>query len=270
MYENLDFIYTMGYEIADRTFKNKNVQKLLNSGEKFDVVIMEHFLNEALIGLGHHFKAPVILMSTVATNCFSNYIMANPAPSSYVPNLRSTLTKNMNFWQRLQSFGFNFIFDVSTQMMHLPRQRTVFKRYIETDLELDDVLYNVSLILANSHVSINDAVPLVPSIIEIGGYHINPPKKLPDDLQNFLDNAKDGVILFSMGSNLKSKDLSEGVRNTLLKTFSKIKQQVLWKFETDLPDTPPNVKIMNWLPQQDILGEKSILKKMTHLMFLFI
>jgi hypothetical protein len=162
MYENLDFIYTMGYEIADRTFKNKNVQKLLNSGEKFDVVIMEHFLNEALIGLGHHFKAPVILMSTVATNCFSNYIMANPAPSSYVPNLRSTLTKNMNFWQRLQSFGFNFIFDVSTQMMHLPRQRTVFKRYIDTDLEFDDVLYNVSLILANSHVSINDAVPLVP------------------------------------------------------------------------------------------------------------
>jgi hypothetical protein len=61
-----------------------------------------------------------------------------------------------------------------------------------------------------------------------------------------------------MGSNLKSKDLSEGVRNTLLKTFSKIKQQVLWKFETDLPDTPPNVKIMNWLPQQDILAHPNV------------
>jgi hypothetical protein len=235
--------------------------KLLNSGEKFDVVIMEHFLNEALIGFGHHFKAPVILMSTVGTNCFANYIMANPAPSSYVPNLRSSQTRNMNFWQRLQSFGLNLIYDVSTQVMHLPKQRTVFKRYIDTDLELDDVLYNVSLILANSHVSVNDAVPLVPSITEIGGYHINPPKKLPDDLQNFLDNAKDGVILFSMGSNLKGKYFSEDVRDSLLKAFSKIKQQVLWKFETDLPDTPPNVKIMTWLPQQDILGEKSIVQK---------
>ncbi|KAH0809858.1 hypothetical protein GEV33_012934 [Tenebrio molitor] len=190
--------------------------------------------------------------------------MANPAPSSYVPTLSGAFTKHMNFWQRLQNFLVRTVLDLVRETIHLPKQRKIFKKYIDTDLELDDVLYNVSLIFANSHVSISDPLPLVPSIIEIGGYHISPPKKLPDDLQSFLDNAKDGVILFSMGSNLKSKDLSEDVRNILLKALSKVKQQVLWKFETDLADTPPNVKIMKWLPQQDILAHPNVRAFISH------
>ncbi|CAH1375667.1 hypothetical protein MTP99_017076 [Tenebrio molitor] len=264
MIQTMTEMFNMGGEIADRTLKNENVQKLLHSGENFDVVVMEYFINDALLGIGHHFKAPVILISPIATNGFANFIMANPAPSSYVPTLSGAFTKHMNFWQRLQNFLVRTVLDLVRETIHLPKQRKIFKKYIDTDLELDDVLYNVSLIFANSHVSISDPLPLVPSIIEIGGYHISPPKKLPDDLQSFLDNAKDGVILFSMGSNLKSKDLSEDVRNILLKALSKVKQQVLWKFETDLADTPPNVKIMKWLPQQDILAHPNVRAFISH------
>ena len=41
-----------------------------------------------------------------------------------------------------------------------------------------------------------------------------------------------------------------------LESFSKLKQRVLWKWETDsLPGQPSNVKLGKWLPQSDILGE---------------
>lgn len=70
-----------------------------------------------------------------------------------------------------------------------------------------------------------------------------------------MDNAKDGVILFSMGSNLKSADLPTQKRDAILKTFAKLKQKVIWKWEADsLPGQPPNVKLMKWLPQNDIMG----------------
>jgi hypothetical protein len=50
--------------------------------------------------------------------------------------------------------------------------------------------------------------------------------------------------------------MPESKRNAFLKVFSKLKQQVLWKWETDtLPGQPRNVKLGKWLPQSDILGK---------------
>jgi hypothetical protein len=64
-----------------------------------------------------------------------------------------------------------------------------------------------------------------------------------------------------MGSNLKSSLMPESKRNAFLEVFSKLKQHVLWKWETDtLPGQPKNVKLGKWLPQSDILGECSCLR----------
>lgn len=75
------------------------------------------------------------------------------------------------------------------------------------------------------------------------------------DLQKLLDNAKNGLIYFSMGSNLKSKDLPDEMKESILKVFSELKQTVLWKFEEVLPNAPKNVHIVNWAPQNSILGK---------------
>lgn len=70
-----------------------------------------------------------------------------------------------------------------------------------------------------------------------------------------MDNAKHGVIYFSMGSNLRSKHFPEVLRRQLLKVFSELKQTVIWKFEEDLPNRPSNVHVIQWAPQQSILGK---------------
>jgi UDP:flavonoid glycosyltransferase YjiC (YdhE family) len=268
--ENISSLFRMSSLITQYTLANQNVQRLMNSGEEFDVIIVEHFLNDALVGLGHHFKAPVVLLSSVISSVMNNYIFANPAPASYVPSKGGVVTKHMNFWQRLQNLLTVCFFNLIMEFHHLPTQREIFKKYISKDVDLDDVLYNTSLMLTNSHVSVSDAVPLVPSVIEIGGFHVNPSKKLPANLQNYLDEAEEGVVLFSLGSTLKSKDLTPRVIDSMLKAFSKIKQKVLWKFEADLSELPENVKIMKWLPQQDILAHPNVRAFITHGGFLSI
>jgi glucuronosyltransferase len=78
-------------------------------------------------------------------------------------------------------------------------------------------------------------------------------------LQKYLDEASDGVIYFSMGSKIKSSQMPESMRNAFVEAFSKLKQQVLWKWETDtLPGQPKNLKLRKWLPQPDILGENFV------------
>jgi glucuronosyltransferase len=79
---------------------------------------------------------------------------------------------------------------------------------------------------------------------------------LHQELQKYLDESPDGVIYFSMGSLLQGYLMPESKRNAFLGAFSKLKQRVLWKWESDtLPGEASNVKFGKWLPQTDILGE---------------
>ena len=50
-----------------------------------------------------------------------------------------------------------------------------------------------------------------------------------------------------------------------LEVFSKLKQKVLWKWETEKMDgLPKNVMLSKWLPQQDVLGHPNVKLFITH------
>ncbi|RZC32757.1 UDPGT and/or Glyco tran 28 C domain containing protein, partial [Asbolus verrucosus] len=252
-------------QLSELTLNHSNVQQLLNSDEKFDVVIVEQFLNEAHKAFATHFKAPLILFSTVGASAWVNLLVGNPAPPSYVPSLLLSYSCNMTFTERVV----NSLMHLFTECLHNfylnPKQDQLIKKYFPNGPNLNDVLYNASIVLMNSHPSTNQAVPYVPNMIDIGGFHVKTPKPLPKDLQNFLDSGKDGVIYFSLGSNLKSSDLPLVKRQAFLNTFSKLKQKILWKWEEDvLPSQPSNVKLGKWLPQQDILAHPNVKLFITH------
>lgn len=78
------------------------------------------------------------------------------------------------------------------------------------------------------------------------------------DLKDFLDSATNGFVYFSLGSNVKSKELQAESLKSILETLGELPLKVLWKFEADpdaMPGKPDNVKLIKWAPQLDILGE---------------
>lgn len=83
-------------------------------------------------------------------------------------------------------------------------------------------------------------------------------------MQTFLDGAEHGAILFSLGSNIKSSDLDEKKVHALLKAFGKLKQRVLWKWDTELLGIPENVIVSKWLPQDGILAHKNMRLFISH------
>ena len=79
-------------------------------------------------------------------------------------------------------------------------------------------------------------------------------------MQKWFDEAADGVIYFSLGTNFRSIDLPEAKRDAILKTFAKLKQRVLWKWENDtMPGKPKNVMIKKWTSQTNVLGNSLII-----------
>lgn len=66
----------------------------------------------------------------------------------------------------------------------------------------------------------------------------------------WLDNAPNGVIFFSLGSNAKVSLLPPAKIKIFLNVFKKLKQRVIMKWESDvLEGKPDNVLVGKWLPQ---------------------
>lgn len=131
---------------------------------------------------------------------------------------------------------------------------------------MDEMKQNISIVLINTHFSQGNVRPNVPAFVEIGGIQARSQQlPLPIALQTLLDTSIDGVIYFSMGTNVKSTDLSQENLLVIKKVFRKFRQQVIWKFENEtIDDLPQNVYISKWLPQNDILAHKNIKLFITH------
>ncbi|KAJ3642482.1 hypothetical protein Zmor_025265 [Zophobas morio] len=258
------FFYVIG-NVTEATLSHPNVQELLQSDEKFDAVIIQEFMNEAHKGFATHFNAPMILLSPIGACAWVNPLVANPAPTSYVPDAMLSYSSQMTFTERLTNTVFHFYTHLLYHLFNFPKHARLYNEYFPNSLPFYDALYNVSLVLLNSHPSLNQPVPYVPNMVDIGGFHINPTKELPHDLQQFLDDSKEGVIYFSMGSNLKSAEFPSEKRDAFLNVFSKMKMKILWKWEEDvLPGQPKNVKLGKWLPQQEILAHPNVKLFITH------
>ncbi|CAH0555380.1 unnamed protein product [Brassicogethes aeneus] len=256
----------LGNEVTDLTFAHPNVQKLLNDKhEKFDAVIVEQFVNDAMKYFAYHFNAPLVSFSTVGANAWVNPLVGNPAPPSFVPDVFLSYSSRMSFVERLKNTLFSVISELNRHLIFFPAQNRILHKYYPDAPDLKDLLYNNSLFLLNSHVSTHSPVPLLPNMIDIGGFHVKPAKTLPKDLKDFIEGAKHGVIYFSMGSNIRSKDFPEKMRTNLLNVLKSLKQRVIWKFEDEnLPGKPDNVLISKWLPQNDILGQQNVKLFITH------
>lgn len=66
------------------TMEDPEVQKLLKSGEKFDLCIIEFLMNESLLGFGAQFGCKIIAMSTLGQVKYVNDMIHAPMPLSTV------------------------------------------------------------------------------------------------------------------------------------------------------------------------------------------
>ncbi len=74
-------------------------------------------------------------------------------------------------------------------------------------------------------------------------------------MKTFADEAKDGFIVFTLGSFVSVSTMPKETVNTFIRVFSKLPQRVVWKWEADIPQgVPSNIMMVDWLPQQDLLG----------------
>lgn len=252
--DNIDLVLQFNTIFADLLFKNQEFKQILN--ESFDLIVYDVFTTHIYTALGHHFKCPVVLLSTTPPSIYTNFIMGNPHYSSYVPNLVSPYPTVMNLWQRF----FNLYYDLYAQchlyMKTISAENEILQQSLGPMPHLKDLMYNANLMLCNSHPSINVPAPMVPGIKEIAGAHVHlDPKRLPENLREFLDKSFEGVILISMGSILESSLIPKERKDIFFNVIKKFPKRFLWKYEESVKHQPDNLLISEWIPQLEVLGK---------------
>ncbi|XP_046750926.1 UDP-glycosyltransferase UGT5-like isoform X3 [Diprion similis] len=261
--------FFMGVSTTEAILNTPEAKALWESDEKFDVIVMEHFVNEALFAYVHKFKCPVVLISTFGTTRTINSIFGNPSPWSYIPSEFLTLSDRMTFAQRLQNTLVYIYGELIRKFFYIPRQQALVEKYLSGPGEkvppLEEIERSADFILINSHHAFSTPRAYMPNMKNVAGMHLKPAKPLPADLQRYFDSSNNGVILFSLGSAMKSVHIPENPLRALKRAFQRLPYDVLWKWENDtMNDKPSNVRIGKWLPQNDILTHPNLKLFVTH------
>lgn len=254
----------LGHDIAEDVLSHPDLLKYYANGTnvQFDAVITEMIMTPAIYMLAHKFNAPLIgIMSMDLQNCH-RFNFGSPVLSSHPSNweLENYTGLNLSFWKRLMNFRrtwYNIYFWFNTFVV---KQQQIAEKYFGKDIpHIVDVAKNMSLILINQEPLLAYARPEIPNIIHFSGLHIKKtPPFLPKNLKDFLDDATNGFIYMSLGTNVKSKLLPKGMLEVFTNAFADLPYKVLWKFEDDGFHVPPNVFISKWIPQQGVLAHPNI------------
>ncbi|XP_070133110.1 UDP-glucosyltransferase 2-like [Drosophila bipectinata] len=242
---------------------------------KFDLVILGMLANGFQLGIAAKLHCPVILTWVRLPMPFADFLVGNIADPAYVPTLTVGLEpgqKTMGFGLRLTNF-FKYTFTSIFNEVFAYKMNKYYERAFGNESDPDFPTYSemnrrVSLLFYNYHAPSEGPIrPVVPQSIEIGGIQVKEqPDPLPKDLSEFLDNAKEGAIFFSLGSNVDTNTFSPQVLNIVYKVLSKLPQRVIWKWQ-DLDNKPgnaSNIYFGKWLPQDDILAHHKTKLFITH------
>ncbi|XP_024248829.1 UDP-glucuronosyltransferase 2A1 [Oncorhynchus tshawytscha] len=186
-----------------------------------------------------------------------------PSPPSFVPGAMIRLTDEMSFTERL----LNFLFYASQDMMAYGYWQDIDAYYSEIRGKPStycEVMGQADLWLIRTYWDFDYPRPLLPNFKFVGGIHCKPAKPLPEDMEEFVQSSgDDGIVVFTLGSMIKNLTTEKG--NMIASALGQIPQKVLWRLSGEKPETlAPNTRVLDWIPQNDLLGHPKTRAFITH------
>nr|XP_023019040.1 UDP-glucuronosyltransferase 2B20-like [Leptinotarsa decemlineata] len=227
-------------EAQHAQLSSAEVQELIhNKNYSFDLLIVEA-QTPGMLSFAWRFQCPIIGVASLDSAMQYHDSMGNPIHPVLNPdyNLEVGEADEMTFLERFLSFIYIAAYKNLIYHKTFPAQYEIAKQYFGEDLPpLIDIQNNMSLLFVGTHPLFHNLRPLNLNTITLGGgMHIKQQKPLPEGLKQFLDGADNGVIYFSLGSNVKSKTMSNEFKKAIIGAFAEIPYKVLMKIDGELED----------------------------------
>ncbi|XP_055726253.1 UDP-glucuronosyltransferase-like [Salvelinus fontinalis] len=231
-------------------------------GDGFKMMLTDPFLPCGSV-IADSFNIPVVYFSRGIPCGLDEKAAQCPTPPSYVPRLFSGNTDNMDFLGRVKNMLMYSLESYLCTVMFASFDELT-SRYLEKDMTYRELLGHGAIWLLRYDYSFEYPKPRMPNMVNIGGINCGKRAPLPADLQEFVDESgEDGFVVFTLGSMISQ--MPEEKAKQFFDAFSRIPQRVVWRYTGVVPENAPdNVRLMKWLPQNDLLGHPKVKAFITH------
>ncbi|XP_062498380.1 UDP-glucuronosyltransferase 1A1-like isoform X4 [Pezoporus occidentalis] len=185
-----------------------------------------------------------------------------PSPLSYVPRMFTGLTDHMNFLQRVKNVIFDFPNYFLCDFVFQPYAKLA-SEILERDVTVNDLLRQASIWLMKLDFVLHYPQPLMPNMIMVSGVTCAH-KKLTQEFEAIVNaSGEHGIIVFSLGSMVSEIPMKKA--KEIADALGTVPQTVLWRYTGKVPpDMPKNIKLVKWLPQNDLLAHPKTRAFITH------
>lgn len=184
-----------------------------------------------------------------------------PSPPSFVPRFFSGYTDKMNFRQRVVNTMLALLEPLLCRLIYW-RFDQITSDFLGEDVTVAEVLSDSDIWLLRLDFTLEYPRPLMPNMVLVGGINCNVRNPLPDELTPWV-SGEDGFVVFTFGTMVSQ--MPDEVKTIFFEAFKQIPQKVIWRYTGPVPDNvPQNVKLMKWVPQNDLLAHPGVRAFITH------
>nr|XP_022913479.1 UDP-glucuronosyltransferase 2A3-like [Onthophagus taurus] len=261
--------FNAGATICYNAQNKTATQNLMKSKKEYDLIITEIFFSDCSLGFATMFNVPIIVMTSSVSMPWASDIAGLPDNPSYIPHYFSPYSQDMTFLEKLM----NTVTLQLIKMWHTYYPSEEANKFIQETFgrnspHIEDIRKNISLVMVNSHFSLQQSRPLPPNFIEIGGIHLKPNPVLPKEFENHLKTNLKGVVYLSFGTTFKSETFPDYKLKPIFEALSEIPYKILWKGKrSDVAkhlNIPSNIQFVPWMPQLEVLCHPNLKLFISH------
>ena len=229
---------------------------------KFDIMLIDIFpLSGCMMFMALRHNVPFVL----APPHLDIELTRTPALPSFNPTIITLHSDNMSFLERIKNTFLSVMITVPALSPFVAMKDTSLVKKYNKDPDVSswyDVGRMAELFFVSRGPVLEYAMPLNPNVINIECLTCKPAKPLAKDIEAMISGAK-GIIVVSFGSLID--EFPEFLARRFLKAFAKREEIIFWRYRPKLPGpVPSNVKVMKWLPQNDLLAHPKTKLFITH------
>ncbi|XP_041804344.1 UDP-glucuronosyltransferase 1A1-like [Chelmon rostratus] len=184
-----------------------------------------------------------------------------PSPPSYVPRFFTGYIDKMNFKERTFNTLVALMEPLLCRLLYWHFDH-IASQFLGEEVGIAEVLSDSAIWLLRFDFILEVPRPLMPNMVPVGGINCNVRNPLPEDLEPWV-SGEHGFIVFTLGSMMS--DMPEEITLVFIEAFRQIPQKVIWRYTGHVPDNvPENVKMMEWVPQNDLLAHPGARAFITH------